>query len=251
MIPLMIRAHGQTLSTNVDDALCLDCHYALRGLAARRCPECGREFDPNDPWTMNLGRPMAPALRWLLRPAGKWTVAGATLAAGIVLTDAGPDAGRWNRTSVGLTLWAVIAIAWTTRSLMRRVVGRLYRQPVRFDPAAARRKVVAQWLFVVSLFCIYSGFPSYVRFIVLRPGLERVAHAQLTAPSGGPPVAPVSWLGLSIHGGRLCPHAVWFDHRYRPMGFRPLRFGYAPDGPCRNNGPTVHLFGSWYAAFEH
>ena len=27
---------------------CLSCHYDLRNLPENRCPECGREFDPND-----------------------------------------------------------------------------------------------------------------------------------------------------------------------------------------------------------
>ena len=27
---------------------CLDCGYDLRGLPKNRCPECGREFDPED-----------------------------------------------------------------------------------------------------------------------------------------------------------------------------------------------------------
>lgn len=30
---------------------CLSCLYDLRNLAEHRCPECGREFDPNDPST--------------------------------------------------------------------------------------------------------------------------------------------------------------------------------------------------------
>jgi hypothetical protein len=30
---------------------CLSCGYDLRNLTEHRCPECGREFDPNDPST--------------------------------------------------------------------------------------------------------------------------------------------------------------------------------------------------------
>lgn len=37
---------------------CLDCGYVLSGLAdVRRCPECGRAFDPKDPMTFSLRRP--------------------------------------------------------------------------------------------------------------------------------------------------------------------------------------------------
>ncbi|MCI0366145.1 MAG: hypothetical protein L0Y44_06065 [Phycisphaerales bacterium] len=35
---------------------CNDCHYSLENLTKHRCPECGREFDPNDPDTF-LGSP--------------------------------------------------------------------------------------------------------------------------------------------------------------------------------------------------
>src|SRR5688572_19241830 len=30
---------------------CIACHYSLANLTEHRCPECGREFDPDDPST--------------------------------------------------------------------------------------------------------------------------------------------------------------------------------------------------------
>jgi len=33
---------------------CLNCKYDLRQLSEHRCPECGREFDPDDPQTFEL-----------------------------------------------------------------------------------------------------------------------------------------------------------------------------------------------------
>jgi len=32
---------------------CKSCHYSLANLTERRCPECGREFDPSDPRTFS------------------------------------------------------------------------------------------------------------------------------------------------------------------------------------------------------
>lgn len=32
---------------------CLSCEYDLQNLAEHRCPECGREFDPNDESTFD------------------------------------------------------------------------------------------------------------------------------------------------------------------------------------------------------
>jgi predicted amidophosphoribosyltransferase len=36
--------------------LCKSCHYPLKQLTERRCPECGREFDPDDPSTFDTPR---------------------------------------------------------------------------------------------------------------------------------------------------------------------------------------------------
>lgn len=35
---------------------CLSCKYELSNLTEHRCPECGREFDPNDPATFLVHR---------------------------------------------------------------------------------------------------------------------------------------------------------------------------------------------------
>ena len=33
------------------ERFCISCKHSLRGISSRRCPECGRAFDPNDPRT--------------------------------------------------------------------------------------------------------------------------------------------------------------------------------------------------------
>jgi len=50
--------------------LCLDCNYSLRGLAQSRCPECGREFNIQDPTSFNNERPLRWIDRKLLKPIG-------------------------------------------------------------------------------------------------------------------------------------------------------------------------------------
>lgn len=42
---------------------CLKCHYNLRGIQSVRCPECGQEFDPNDPQTYQTK--LATPRKWL------------------------------------------------------------------------------------------------------------------------------------------------------------------------------------------
>src|SRR5438105_4974504 len=53
------------------NTLCIGCNYSLRGLSSHRCPECGRGFDPNDPWSMNTGRPLGPLAKFIIRPDGR------------------------------------------------------------------------------------------------------------------------------------------------------------------------------------
>ncbi|MFI5382066.1 MAG: HEAT repeat domain-containing protein, partial [Tepidisphaerales bacterium] len=65
-----------------DSALCRNCGYSLRGLQSAACPECGQAFDPADPKTMNLGRPLGWFGWLMLRPIGwpltvlPWVIAG-------------------------------------------------------------------------------------------------------------------------------------------------------------------------------
>src|SRR2546421_12761742 len=49
---------------------CWECGYSLRGLESRRCPECGRGFDPNDPATMNMGENVSAFARRMMKPPG-------------------------------------------------------------------------------------------------------------------------------------------------------------------------------------
>src|SRR6266567_4363945 len=57
-----------------DTAFCQACGYSVRGLTAHRCPECGRRFDPADPSTMSIARPLRRWQRLLLVPIG-WPTA--------------------------------------------------------------------------------------------------------------------------------------------------------------------------------
>ena len=60
---------------------CLACGYPLSYLPENRCPECGRPFNPTDPRTMSLAKPLKPWQRRLLKPTSWPTVTFAILAA--------------------------------------------------------------------------------------------------------------------------------------------------------------------------
>lgn len=54
-----------------EQARCLTCGYQLRGLDEPVCPECSRQFDPDDPKTFNAD----PPKRWRRRLI-KWAIIG-------------------------------------------------------------------------------------------------------------------------------------------------------------------------------
>src|SRR4051812_24704590 len=65
------RVHSTAAGAPI--GLCLPCGYALHGLPTPRCPECGREFDPLDPKTMNMGRELSELAKFVLGPV-RWPV---------------------------------------------------------------------------------------------------------------------------------------------------------------------------------
>src|SRR5215212_9585792 len=69
----MSLAIEETAANERPIGLCLGCNYPLWGLPAARCPECGREFDPLEPATMNMGRELSAVARWVLGPV-RWPV---------------------------------------------------------------------------------------------------------------------------------------------------------------------------------
>src|SRR3954462_6316955 len=70
---------------------CWGCDYSLAHIESRRCPECGRAFDPADERSINYGRPVGGVLRWMTRGVGWPTL----LAAGIGLGGVAGGARWW------------------------------------------------------------------------------------------------------------------------------------------------------------
>ena len=192
--------HSPAVPTAVpDDALCLTCNYALRGLDARRCPECGRAFDPDDPMTMNVGRPLDRVAKALLRPTGRWGPALMwTLA---VLGVLGP---AWLVPSrivacLWLLLWGAFMVACWGRALLRYAVVVRYRQPpecLRIDDPFRWR---ARRAFVLVTLLILTRAPFILALLVSRPWLDREARYVWTVlPASVQPSQSPKLCGLVI-----------------------------------------------------
>lgn len=123
-----------------EDARCLGCAYALRGLTAQRCPECGREFDPADAWTMNVGRPHGRLVPALLVPVGAPTFAASVVAAGLVFWWIAGLPETPLAMALASLLWFAIYAYRLVRFATLRALARIYRQPVRREP---RRRLMA------------------------------------------------------------------------------------------------------------
>src|SRR5580693_7070002 len=92
--------------------LCISCNYQLRGLVTRRCPECGREFDPDNPETMNMGRELSAVDRFVLGPI-RWPVIAMTAGAtGFVLWMARLPGGRKTVPMEAIGVLGIVGVLW-------------------------------------------------------------------------------------------------------------------------------------------
>jgi hypothetical protein len=211
----------------VVEGSCWECGYALRGLASRRCPECGRPFDPADPTTMNTGQVVGPVTRWLMSPPG-WPMylllAGAVLVslwACVVPTRRGafsdvlselllmPPNLWWRRIGgfwwnfdmhlgrflLATALWTALIVAWVVRRVARGVtVRRVSRQkPATF--AYWRRWLVVPVIFGVTILVCMTRLPTYVGFWLSTPWLEQAAREAGPTPGRGLPLRSIGVFG--------------------------------------------------------
>ena len=104
----------------------MGCRYRLKGLAANRCPECGRAFDPNDETTFDgasrdftrsrLPRPVRAAI--VLGGLGLWYLATMCHASANTSWESHRYAGPFMiikeslRESHGASDWAIALLVW-------------------------------------------------------------------------------------------------------------------------------------------
>jgi hypothetical protein len=194
---------------------CWECGYALRGLESRRCPECGRPFDPDDPATMNMGREVGWLAAWLMRPPG-WAMylllGGAVLVslwACVVPTRRGafsdivsglllvPPRLWWRRIGgfwldldspygrflLGAALWMPLIMSWAARRVTRGIVVRRVSNQKAAPFAYWRRWLVVPVVFGLTILVGMTRLPTYAGFWVSKPWLERAAREAKASPA--------------------------------------------------------------------
>lgn len=183
------------------DALCAGCDYSLVRLTERRCPECGRAFDPGDAASYRRGRPLGFFLRGLSRPPGRVLHALAGVAFALLMVAATmPDSLRvlprcavygpferlfmdgefwrpgWETHpklfNIGFRLWMLVGIAWGVRLAFRLFVARVLAATP--GPGDGRRFLVAPMLFAAAGLLIWFEVPMRVGFASARGTLDDV-----------------------------------------------------------------------------
>jgi hypothetical protein len=108
--------------------LCLDCQYPLFGLPTPRCPECGREFDPMDPSTMNMGRELGELAKWVLGPV-RWPVSFLTWGALAFAVWSARLPGGQMRAGAPIWILGFLAAVWLVWPLVRVLAAKRYGWP--------------------------------------------------------------------------------------------------------------------------
>jgi hypothetical protein len=173
------------------EALCLGCNYPLRGLPENRCPECGLDFDPADDWTMNLGRPMTPFARDLIRSETRWAWPAFFVAAAMILWGSAWLPGGQVVEFIGACLLLVNVVYRGVRFSAIVLLARHYRQKRRIRLGFLASPYASFVLLVFLITCVALDVPLRISLMFARPAIYRIwaVHPY----TGG--TIPGRWLG--------------------------------------------------------
>lgn len=234
-------------------ARCLACGYSLRGLASVRCPECGREFDLENPWSVWLpGRPNRLA-QWLLQPPPRVARLLPTAAIGGALWGTRipgyGDAALW--LGVILLVSAIVS-TWARNAAVAFVRRRGYadRQPDERFIRWRRQANVAALVFVAV---VVIRPALYGCFWLSKPWMDRQARAILTQPFATPARGGGGVRGLhNVSHVKRCPHGVKIVIRSTRVRFDtdsgPGFFYRIEAGECERFEIGQPLGGGWYVS---
>jgi hypothetical protein len=231
--------------------LCLDCNYPLQHLASHRCPECGRPFDPDEPTTMNMGRPLGAFAKFALgpiRPVVRWITAAAV---GFTLWTARLPGGRWSVPWAAVALLVGIGTLWLVWPLLRMLVAR-HRGWTRQQLTRGRRsRVIVGALVLLTAGVVVLNLPFKLAMALSRPAMDRLATEVLHSPDTA---RADRWVGLykakNIH---KVPGGVKFTVEDPKGGGYTAGFVYLPKvDPAKAKGWRAYQFagGAWWTWWE-
>lgn len=171
-----------------DDAVCLGCGYALRGLAEAKCPECGRGFrPPNRSSYRRLGE-RSRVKAWLGRGPGWVLGSGVILTALVCVYAASVPGGYLGWGMLGVLGVIVFGPFWLLRIMMCLVWS--YGNEVLEENGWRywRRWGIPAGFALLGLVLLMTGAPERLRFATARPGLVSLHHQ---VQAGGSPGSKV------------------------------------------------------------
>jgi hypothetical protein len=166
--------------------LCLDCDYPLQGLQTTRCPECGREFDPNDPCTMNMGRKIGDMTWWWLGPISSKLYALTLVAAVVTLWFARLPNNIFQPMPIACIIWITIGAVWFVWPVLRYVVAVQKRWPRFKFKTGLVQWLVMPLIIVLMIVAIRYRVPLRLTFWASRPSMESLAKQVIEKPETAP-----------------------------------------------------------------
>ena len=162
--------------------LCLDCNYPLDGLPTPRCPECGREFDPDDRDSFNPGRPIPRWASWAMGPIS-WPVDLGVLA-GVVITlwRARLPGENFSFKSAFLWGWVAVAALWLLWPVLRRGVLLRYGWPRRIIKPMHRGHWVIPLLIMLLVTMLDLQLPRRIAFRRSEHAMNALARDVMAHP---------------------------------------------------------------------
>lgn len=229
--------------------LCLDCNYPLHGIPSGRCPECGREFDPFDPSTMNLGRPLEPWVVWVLGRMGLLVHLAVLAAAAITLWWARLPFSRVGGWCVATFVWLGLAGLWLGWAAIRTAIIRRRRWR-----HARVRTGLAQWLVMPILMIavamsVQARLPMRLAFRLSRPKMDSlVARVQQDPKLAGADQPVGVYTARKIH---VVPGGVKFTVDESTVG-QKSGFIYLPKVDPKTVGwhDYHYLYDGWWAWWQ-
>jgi hypothetical protein len=187
---------------------------------------------------MNLGRPLGPTARRILRP-GRWILYASYLLAWILTLWSTLLPGAQILPLILLSLgWAAVLAGSLLHETLRLITRRIYRQPTPRPNPDKRLLMRGRIACAIAFTLIGLQVPFRLAFAISRPSLERhVMHHYAEVPYDTPLPGPHLCGLLPVHIVRISPTKVtiWI------IGGGYLHYLGTDDGPTANT--------SWWA--EH